>query len=83
MRIIDNTSAGYRPMYIDMYKTHRDEIVAVVFSFRSVAENFHESVETANGIRRDNSRKGIGSATTATRLYRIRIKKFKLAGEKP
>ena len=79
MRIIDNTSAGYRPMYIDVYRTHRDKIVAVAFSFRSYAEAFHASVQNANRIR--SSR--LAAARTATRLYRIRIKKLRLAGEKP
>jgi len=79
MRIIDNTHDALQPVFLDVYRTHRDEIVAVAFSFRSYAEAFHASVQNANRIR--SSR--LAAARTATRLYRIRIKKLKLTGEKP
>lgn len=78
MRIKDMTSEACFPAIIDVYKTHCDEIVGVVFSFRGFAEAFYKDVEKANKIRAMHE-----NPTFATRLYRIRIKKLNLVGEKP
>ena len=79
MRIIDNTANPTAwPMLFDVYRTHRDELVAVAFSFRSSAEDFYKQAVRANDIRATH-----GITSFATRLYRIRIKKFKAVGVKP
>ena len=77
MRLRDHTE-GHLPVLIDVYRTHRDEIVGVVFAFRGHAHAFAGHVREANRQRAES-----GLSTTAMRLYRLRIKKLKLVGEKP